>query len=93
MAGKVETRLSAGSAECASVVHKVGGKVTSTKPGDGVLVTAPGHFQTVERFPEYACLLLHDEERFEEMATLSIVYATALYGLCHRANIKEGEGS
>ena len=52
---------------------------------------APGHFSTLESFPEWACAKLQDDEDFSTVSTLPLVFATALYGLCYRANIRPGE--
>lgn len=51
----------------------------------------PGHFLTHERFPEWACQQLEEDEDFNVVSTLPIVFATALYALHHRARIQNGE--
>lgn len=51
----------------------------------------PGHFSTHERIPEWACQKLLDDEDFDTVATLPLVFSTAIYALHHRANIQNGE--
>lgn len=62
--GKVETRNATTSLECAGVVNRVGSDVSNLKPGDRVVVMAPGHFSTLEKFPEWSCEKLKDSEEF-----------------------------
>ena len=89
--GKVDTRGGTSSLECAGVITRIGSKVSTLQPGDRVVVMAPGHFATLESFPEWACEKLMDSEEYNVVSTLPLVFATALYGLCHRANIREHE--
>lgn len=89
--GKVDTRGATTSLECAGVVTRVGKGVESLKAGDRIVCMAPGHFSSLESFPEWACAKLENSEEFNTMATLPLVFATALYGLCDRANIRAGE--
>ena len=79
------------SSECAGVVTNVGVNVANFQPGDRVVVMAPGHFATLEAFPEWACEKLDDAEDFSAVSTLPTAFATALYALEHRANLREGE--
>lgn len=51
----------------------------------------PGHFSTYERIPEWACQKLLDDEDFDIVATLPLVFSTAIYALRHRGNIQSGE--
>ncbi|KAL9598452.1 MAG: hypothetical protein Q9219_004488 [cf. Caloplaca sp. 3 TL-2023] len=89
--GKSETRDATTSLECAGVVTRVGSIVGSLKLGDRVVVMAPGHFSTLESFPEWTCAKLEDHEEYHTISTLPFAFATALYGLCDRANIQPGE--
>ncbi|KAK4992377.1 Type I Iterative PKS [Elasticomyces elasticus] len=92
LAGKVETKDAGCKLECAGVVTKVAATdIQRLAVGDRVVVMAPGHFMTNERFPEWACQKLQDDEDFNTVATLPVVYATAIYALHHRAHIQEGE--
>ncbi|KAI4176186.1 MAG: hypothetical protein LQ343_001230 [Gyalolechia ehrenbergii] len=89
--GKVDTQGATTSLECAGVVARVGSAVQSLKVGDRVVCMAPGHFSTLESFPEWACAKLEDHEGYHTVSTLPLVFATALYGLCDRANIQPDE--
>lgn len=62
--GKVETRHGTTSLECAGIVKRIGSNVSSLKEGDRVVVMAPGHFSTLESFPEWSCEKLTDGEAF-----------------------------
>ncbi len=63
--GRVETHNATTSLECAGIVKHVGTDVSSLKEGDRVVVMAPGHFSTLESFPEWACEKLTDSEDFD----------------------------
>ena len=89
--GKVDTRGATSSLECAGVITRVGSGVWNLKAGDRVVVMAPGHFATVESFPEWACEKLREDEDFNVVSTLPLVFATAIYGLCDRARLRHGE--
>lgn len=92
LAGKVETKDAGVKLECSGVVTQVANSnIQRLAVGDRVVVMAPGHFLTHERFPEWACQKLQDDEEFNVVSTLPIVFATALYGLHHRAHMQEGE--
>lgn len=62
--GRVGTRGATSSLECAGVITRVGARVLSLKPGDRVVAMAPGHFSTLESFPEWACEKLRDSEDY-----------------------------
>lgn len=64
LAGKVDTKDGTCTLEYSGVVTKVGTGVTNLAPNDRVVVMAPGHFQTTERVPEWACHKLRDNEDF-----------------------------
>lgn len=89
--GRVQTRNATSSLECSGVVTRVGSNVTHVEAGDRVVVMAPGHFATSESFPAWASAKLQDNEDFNIMATLPLVFATAIYGLQDRANLQKGE--
>ena len=72
--GRLESKGTASSSECAGVVTKVGDKVSSLKAGDRVVVMAPGRFATVEAFPEWTCEKLEDNEDF----TVASIMPTAV---------------
>ena len=52
---------------------------------------APGHFATVEAFPEWTCEKLRDDEEFNVVATIPTAFATAMYALNDRANLRHKE--
>ena len=91
LAGKVDTKNATCSLESCGVVEEVGSQVSSLAPGDRVVIMAPGHFQTSQVVPAWACQKLEDEEDFNTLSTLPVVYATALYALHDRAHIQAGE--
>ncbi|KAL1971038.1 hypothetical protein VTN77DRAFT_2872 [Rasamsonia byssochlamydoides] len=91
LSAKVDTKDVSCSCECAGIVTAVGAEVTNFKPGDRVVAMAPGHFATVERFPQWAVCKLQDDEEFTTASTIPIVFSTVLYGLKYRANLQAGE--
>lgn len=62
--GKTDSRGATTSLECAGIVTRAGSAVTSLKAGDRVVVMAPGHFSSLESFPEWACAKLEDNEEY-----------------------------
>ncbi|KAM0335103.1 hypothetical protein ACHAQA_000138 [Verticillium albo-atrum] len=89
--GKVSTQDDTSSIEFCGVVERVGSEVSRIKTGDRVVVLAPSHFGTTETVPQWACHKLLDEEPFDRMCTLPLVFATAIYGLRERAQLQAGE--
>ncbi|KAI0975980.1 polyketide synthase-like protein [Xylaria arbuscula] len=91
MAGYTETRSGTNALEFAGVVTAVGNNVKHMKKGDRVLVAAPVRFSTAHRVPAWAALQLNPDEDFSVMASLPIIYCTALYALVDRAHLAAGE--
>lgn len=91
MHGRVETRDATTLLEFSGVVVAIGSDVDHLKPGDRVVVMAPNHFTTVERVPAWTAQRIYPFEEFGIMATLPLVYSTALYALHDRASLKRGE--
>ena len=91
LAGRVDTPDATCQLECAGTIEQVGAAVTEFAVGDRVVAMAPTHFQTYQTLPQWACHKLADTESFDVIATLPLVYATAIYALQYRANIKAGE--
>ena len=89
MSGKIGSRNAAFTQEYCGIVTETGAGC-SLEIGDRVVVMAPGHFFTHERVPEWACLKL-DGENANVVATLPVVYATALYALHYRAHLQPQE--
>ncbi|KAI0531882.1 polyketide synthase [Xylaria digitata] len=90
-AGKVDTRAASCTLEHAGIVEAVGSEVVDFAPGDRIVAMAPAHFQTSEVVPSWACQKLFDDETFEVMCTLPIVFSTAIYALQDRARLQSGE--
>jgi NADPH:quinone reductase-like Zn-dependent oxidoreductase len=77
--------------EGAGVIRQVGSKVCSYQPGDRVLVHAKGSFANRVCVPKESIFLLPSSLSFEEAATMSIVYFTAVYSLMELARLKKGQ--
>lgn len=77
--------------ECTGTVEKVGSAVKGFAVGDNVVAMAPTHFENIQTLPEWACFKLQPDEDLNIAATLSVPYATAIYALHHRANLRSGE--
>ncbi|KAI1104957.1 reducing type I polyketide synthase 10 [Jackrogersella minutella] len=91
LAGRVDTPDATCQLECSGTVEQVGSEVSDFAVGDRVVAMAPTHFQTVQTLPEWACFKLTAEESYDICATLPVPYATAIYALHQRANIRQGE--
>ncbi|KAH7371738.1 hypothetical protein BKA66DRAFT_572707 [Pyrenochaeta sp. MPI-SDFR-AT-0127] len=89
--GGVNTKNSTCSLDFSGVITDVGCAVSSFRPGDRVVGMAPNHFETYIQVPEWSCVKLEHNEDLVEMATLPIVFATALYALRYRAQLKPGD--
>lgn len=76
--GKADSRGATTSLECAGIVTRAGSAVTSLKAGDRVVVMAPGHFSSLENFPEWACAKLEDNEDYN--VCLFHLYSWSSYG-------------
>ncbi|KAL9130123.1 MAG: hypothetical protein Q9217_001597 [Psora testacea] len=87
MSGNSDSR--AFTQEYCGIVTETGANCNLTI-GDRVVVMAPGHFDTHERVPEWACVKL-DGENPNIACTLPVVYATALYALHYRAHLQPQE--
>jgi len=91
LAGRVDTPDATCQLECARSVVDVDSDVTGLTVGDRVVAMAPTHSQTYQTLPQWACHKLLEGESFDICATLSLVYATAIYALHHRAKIQPNE--
>ncbi|RAO74337.1 uncharacterized protein BHQ10_010349 [Talaromyces amestolkiae] len=79
LAARVDTKGATCSCECSGVVTAIGESVSNFQVGDRVVVMAPGHFATYERFPEWAVCTLEDKEDLISYSPrLSIVFGIAL---------------
>ena len=88
--GKATHKGTTTSSACAGSVTRVGSDVSKLNIGDRVVVMAPGHFSTLESFPEWCCERLNDNEAFGEASTLPTAFATAMYALDHCARLERG---
>ncbi|KAI0147403.1 reducing type I polyketide synthase 10 [Xylariaceae sp. FL1272] len=91
LVGRVDTPDATCQLECAGTITEVGSDVTSFSVGDRVVAMAPSYFGSYQVLPQWACHKLVETESFDVAATLPLVYATAIYALHHRANIRAGE--
>ncbi|TGJ83752.1 hypothetical protein E0Z10_g5010 [Xylaria hypoxylon] len=91
LAGRVDTPNATCQLECTGTVEKVGSAVKGFAVGDHVVAMAPTHFENIQTLPEWACFKLQPDENLNITATLSVPYATAIYALHHRANLRSGE--
>nr|APX43996.1 polyketide synthase [Pestalotiopsis microspora] len=89
--GRVETRAATIGNEFSGVVKSVGPNVSRLQPGDRVVVMAPNHLKTTERVPIWAAQKLLPGEEFTTMASLPVVYASAMYALHDRARLRARE--
>lgn len=89
--GRVDTPEATCQLECAGTIAEVGSAVTDFAVGDRVVAMAPSYFGTYQTLPQWACHKLAQTESFNVAATLPLVYATAIYALHYRANIRAGE--
>ncbi|RAK99273.1 type I polyketide synthase [Aspergillus ibericus CBS 121593] len=91
LAGRVETPEATCSGEWTGQIVSVGSAVQHLAVGDQVAVLYPGHFSTYETVPARACVKLRPGEDLRSMASILVVYTTALYALEHRAHLQAGE--
>ena len=89
MNGKIDSRNATASQEYCGIVTETGADSTFSI-GDRVVAMAPGHFNTHERVPEWACVKLEGDNP-NVACTLPVVYATALYALHYRAHLQPQE--
>ena len=89
--GVVDTNNSTTSLECTGIIRAVGVSVIDLHPGDRVIVMAPSKMATVVRVPRWCCLRLLPHEDHVKMSTVPLVFASALYALKQRADLKKGE--
>ncbi|KAF3223872.1 hypothetical protein TWF679_000305 [Orbilia oligospora] len=91
LGGRIDTKNATCILEFSGVIEKIGENVTNLSIGDRVCVMAPGFFRTSEIVPDWACIVLNDDEDFDSISTIPVVYATAIYALHNRANLQQGE--
>ncbi|KAB8208925.1 hypothetical protein BDV34DRAFT_189747 [Aspergillus parasiticus] len=91
LAGHVQTTDARCSLECTGHIVAIGSDVRDLNIGDKVAVMYPGYFGTYETVPAWSCVKLRDDEDLRTMASVMMVFSTAMYALYHRANLQPGE--
>ncbi|KAL3485020.1 hypothetical protein BJX62DRAFT_243351 [Aspergillus germanicus] len=79
------------SSEYSGVVDKVGSAVTRLSPGDRVYGFGKGHFGNYVRVPAAYAHRMGDEDDPVKMASMPLVYMTAIYAFEHVTQVKAGE--
>ncbi|KAL9027875.1 MAG: hypothetical protein Q9196_003666 [Gyalolechia fulgens] len=79
------------STECSGLVTKVGPRVTNVRVGDAVFGAAPGNFGNYVRVPGKSMQKMDATDKFEEVASMPVVYMTAIYAFQHLAHLQKGE--
>jgi NADPH:quinone reductase-like Zn-dependent oxidoreductase/NAD(P)-dependent dehydrogenase (short-subunit alcohol dehydrogenase family)/SAM-dependent methyltransferase/acyl carrier protein len=79
------------SSEYAGVITKVGANVTELSVGDRVYGVGRGHFGNYTRVPAAFACKLQPGDNSVEMATMPLVYMTAVYALEHIAHLRRGQ--
>ncbi|KAJ3580034.1 hypothetical protein NPX13_g526 [Xylaria arbuscula] len=78
--------------ECAGVVTRIGGKVSSVQVGDRVCaLTVHGHFANRVRVPWTSVARIPKSMTFETAASMVIVFVTAYYSLFWAGHAEEGD--
>lgn len=79
------------STECAGIVNKVGTAVKNVQVGDRVFGAVPGNMGNFIRGPSISIQQIPSEIKFEEAASMPVVYMTAIYAFMHLARLRRGE--
>lgn len=79
------------STECSGVVTKVGNAVHDFQTGDNVYGIAPGNFGNYVRAPAASVQKISFEQNHAKMASMPVVYMTAVYAFIHLARLSRGE--
>ncbi|KAK0671960.1 putative polyketide synthase [Cercophora samala] len=79
------------SSEYAGVVTKVGAAVDGLSVGDRVYGVGRGQFGNYTRVPAAFAQKLEPADIFAEMATMPLVYMTAIYAFDHVARLRKGQ--
>ncbi|KAI1208447.1 putative polyketide synthase [Annulohypoxylon truncatum] len=91
LAGRVHTTEASCSLEYTGQVVAAGSAVEELAVGDKVAVMYPGHFSTFESVPSWSCVKLRRDEDLWVMASVLVVFVTAIYALHYRAQLQPGE--
>ena len=79
------------SSECSGVVARVGTAIRDIHTGDKVYGIAPGNFGNYSRAPAMSIQKTASGESHASMASIPIVYMTAVYAFIHLAHLSKGE--
>lgn len=79
------------SSECSGIVDSIGSAVTNVAVGDRVYGYARGSMGNYVRTPAKFVQRLHNGDDFVKVATMPLVYMTALYAFEHVARLRKGE--
>ncbi|KAE8155307.1 hypothetical protein BDV25DRAFT_135054 [Aspergillus avenaceus] len=77
--------------EGSGIVRRVGPAVDGFAPGDRVMICQSGLLCTRKIVPASRCLHIPDDMSLDDAATVICVYATVLYSLITRGNLKPGQ--
>ncbi|KAJ5713479.1 polyketide synthase [Penicillium malachiteum] len=91
LAGRMETPDAVCSGEYTGKVLAIGSAVRDLSVDDHVAVMYPGHFSTHEVVPSQNCVRLNSQDDSRSLASVPVVFTTALYALEHRAQLQPGE--
>ncbi|KAJ6036767.1 polyketide synthase [Penicillium herquei] len=91
MAGRMETPDAVCSGEYTGRILAIGSAVRDLFVDDHVAVMYPGHFSTHEVVPSQNCVRLNSQDDLRSLASVPVVFTTALYALEHRAQLQPGE--
>jgi NADPH:quinone reductase-like Zn-dependent oxidoreductase/SAM-dependent methyltransferase len=83
--------LNNSSTEFSGVITQIGAKVSDFSVGDHVYGLAFGHFGNYVRLPASFARRMPIESSFVDMATIPVVFTTALYAFRHVARLQPGE--
>ncbi|KAK6196628.1 putative secondary metabolism biosynthetic enzyme [Pestalotiopsis sp. IQ-011] len=77
--------------EGAGVITRIGSDVKAMNVGDRVLFLHRGCFVTSAIVPEHACARIPDKLSFDEAATMTFAFATAIYSLVNAGGLEKGQ--
>ncbi|GLA68503.1 putative PKS/NRPS-like protein biosynthetic cluster [Aspergillus tubingensis] len=77
--------------EGTGVVNRVASDVKGLQPGDEVMMLSGGLFRTRVVVPARFCLKIPAGLAMDDAATMTSVYMTAMFCLCHLGRLREGD--
>lgn len=77
--------------EGSGVITKVGAGIKTHRVGDRVIMSSSGSFTTTKCISQKLCARMPDSMTFEEGATISAAYCTAIYCLMHAGRLSKGQ--